>query len=120
MNEQMTVFDWMPTIMQEPEIGTYVEKCGAVIPRIMRKGYIGSKVAVDCSTQSRKCYQVGILEKVIPAHYWHGDQIIECERSIIFTGKKQRSLITHMPGCEIFEVLPWDAYPERMAAIGKH
>lgn len=115
---QLTIFDWNPSVRTEPDIGTYTKEAGAVIPRIMRKSYIGKKVAVNISTQSRRCFQIGILEKVIPAHYYQGDQIVETERSIVFTGKKQRSLITHYPGCELHEVLPWNAYEERMASIG--
>ncbi len=120
MNGQLTIFDYMPIVQAEPEVGAYIEKSGAPIPHIMRPGYIGQKVCVDVSTQNHEWYQVGILEKVIPAHYYNGDQIVECDRSIVYTGKKQRSLITHMPGNEIYECLPWDAYPKRMAAIGKH
>jgi len=115
---QLSIFDWHPTMRQEPPVGDYIHKAGAVICRIMRKSYIGKKVAVDISTQNRKCFQVGILEKVIPAHYYQGDQIVETERSIVFVGKKQRLLITHYPGCELHEVLPWNAYEERMASIG--
>ena len=108
---QTSLFDFMPTLMVEGNVGEYVTKCGAVIPHIMRKNYIGEKVLIDVSTQSMKCFQIGILEDVI-----------QCEgrdRSIVYTGKKQRSLITHYPGVEIREVLPWDAYPDRMEKVGK-
>lgn len=113
MNGQMTLFDFEPALMTEGNVGEYVYQCGAVIPHIMRRAYIGKKVLVDVSTQSMVCFQIGILEDVIPAFYWRGDERIETERSIVYTGKKQRSLITHMPGLEIREVLPWDAYPGR-------
>lgn len=106
---QMSLFDFMPTMMVEPEVGEYVDKCGAVIPHIMRKGYIGSKVLVDKSTQSHDWFQVGILEDVIE----HDGR----DRSIVYTGKKQRELITHYPGVEIRECLPWDAYERRQDAI---
>ena len=107
--EQMTLFDWMPTVQPEPEVGEYVTECGAVIPHIMRPSYIGSRVLYDCSTQSRRWYRVGILEKYIPHEgRW---------RSVIYYGKKQRSLVTHYPGVEIFECLPWEAYQKRMEAI---
>lgn len=116
---QMDLFDWMAELKREPDVGTYLTKTGAVIPRIMRPAYIGKRVCIDKSTQSQTWYKVGILEKIVPDHYWHGEKRIECDRSVVFTGERQRSLITHMPGVEIFECLPWDAYPERMAAIGK-
>ena len=115
---QISIFDWMPSLEPEPAVGEYIRKAGAVIPHIMRKGYVGKKVAVDISTQNRKCFVVGILEKIIPAKYYQGDLIVETERSIIYTGKKQRSLVTHYPGVEIFEVLPWNAYEKRNTAVG--
>lgn len=114
MTGQMTIYDWMPTMRKEPAVGEYVTKHGANICHIMRPSYIGKKVCFDVSTQNHKIYQVGILEKYIPHEGYM--------RSVIYTGKKQRSLITHYPwtGADLFECLPWDAYPERMAAIGKH
>lgn len=114
MNGQMTLFEFMPSMMAEPEVGEYVDSCGAVIPHIMRRSYIGKKVLVDVSTRSRERYQVGILEKIIPDHYWKGDERVECERSIVYTGKKQRSLVSHYPwATELREVLPWAAYERR-------
>ena len=118
MYGQMTIFDWMPQAIPEPDVGEYVENPGAVIPHIMRPSYIGKKVCFDCSTESHSCYKVGILEKIVPSAYWHGGRRIDCDRSVIYTGKKQRSLITHMPGREIFEVLPWEAYQEGAETIG--
>ena len=109
MYEQMTIFDWMPTLEQEPEVGEYVEKHGAVICHIMRKGYIGQKVVYDCSTVSHRWFRVGVLEKYF-----------ECRgvmRSVIYVGKPQRILLDHYPGREIYECLPWDAYPKRMEKI---
>jgi len=117
--KQMTIFDWMPTMQQEPEVGEYVKKCGAVIPHIMRRSYIGQKVLVNTSTQSLVSYKCGILKDVIKTFYWHGDQRIECDRSIVSYGRNRESLITHMPGQEIYECLPWDAYEKRMEAIGR-
>jgi hypothetical protein len=38
-------------------------------------------------------------------------------RSIINVGKPQRILLTHYPGREIYECLPWDAYPARRALL---
>lgn len=114
---QMSLFDFMPTMMVEPEVGEYVDKCGAVIPHIMRRNYIGQKVLVDASTQSLTIYQVGILEDVIPYYYYRDGQRTECDRSIVNVGRKQRLLITHMPGVEIRECLPWDAYQKRMETI---
>lgn len=113
MNGQMTVFDWMPEAVPEPEAGEYVTEHGANIPHIMIPSYIGKKVVYDCSTFSHPCFQVGILEKYFKR------QDCDVMRSVIFTGKKQRILYDHWPGREIFEPLPWDAYPERKAAIGK-
>lgn len=118
MYEQMSIFDWMPTLRKEPDVGECVEEHGQVIPHIMRPSYIGKKILIDCSTENHKWFKVGILEDVRPAFYWHFDEKVECDRSIIYTGSKQRSFITHMPGNEIFECLPWDSYPERMKAIG--
>ena len=106
---QMSLFDFMPTMMVEPEVGTYVKKSGMVICHIMRRGYIGRKVLVNKSTVGNQIYQVGILENVI--------DIEGRDRSIVFTGQKQRQLITHYPGIEIYEVLPWDAYERRQDAI---
>ena len=119
MNGQMTIFDFMPTVQTEPDVGEWVESHGAVIPAIMRKSYIGKKVVMDKSTVSRRCYKVGILEKVVPAVYYHNGKMVECDRSIVYDGSKQRNLITHYPGVNIYECLPWDAYPERMKAIGR-
>lgn len=118
MQGQMTIFDWMPSAQEEPEVGAWVEHHGAVICGIMRRGYIGKKVVMDKSTESHKWYKVGILEDVQTAYYYHGDQKVECDRSVIFDGSRQRNFVLHMPGQNIYECLPWDAYPERMAAIG--
>lgn len=115
MYEQMTIFDLMPKPekkplpTEEPEIGSYVGEHGAVICHIMRPSYIGHKVVYDCSTQNHRWYRVGILEKYIP-HEGH-------MRSIIFVGERQRILLDHVWGSEIYEPLPWEAYPERMKAI---
>lgn len=108
---QMSIFDYMPTLQKEPEVGEFVEHHGANICHIMRPNYIGQKVVYDCSTYSHKWFRVGILEKYF-----------ECRgvmRSIIYVGEKQRILLDHYPGREIFECLPWDAYPERMKTIGR-
>lgn len=92
--------------MTEPDVGEYVRSTGATICHIMRPHYIGQKVLFDCSTQSmRNLYKCGILEKYIP----HEGRM----RSIIYTGAKQRTLLTHYPGIEIYECLPWEAYSER-------
>lgn len=91
--------------MTEPEVGAWVTEHGAVICHIMRPSYIGSRVVFDCSTWSMRIFRVGILEAYIP----HEGRM----RSIIYTGSRQRTLLTHYPGIEIYECLPWDAYPER-------
>lgn len=107
----MSIFDWMPTIQAEPAVGEYVKSHGQNICHIMRPSYIGKKVVYDCSTQAHEWYRVGILEKYF-----------ECEgimRSVINIGERQRILYGHYVGREIWECLPWDAYPERMAAIGR-
>lgn len=109
--KQLSIFDIMPETQQEPEVGAIVEETGAIICHIMRPGYIGQKVLYDCSTQSRRMFKCGILEKYIP---YEGRY-----RSIIYTGTKQRTLLTHFPGREIYEPLPLDAYIERRQAIGK-
>lgn len=111
MYRQMTIFDWMPECQPEPPVGAWVRTHGQIIPHIMRKSYIGRKVCIDVSTENNEIYQVGILEDYIP---YEGRM-----RSVIYTGKKQRQLVTHYPGVEIFECLPWNAYEERNRAIGR-
>ena len=122
MKGQIHMLDWMPTFQAEPEVGTRVTECGAVIPHIMIRSYIGKKIAFDVSTQSRRLFQVGRLEKVLDTVYYHleGEAYKErpCSRVVIYTGKKDRSYLSLIPGTNVFEVLPWDAYPERMKAIG--
>lgn len=111
MTGQLTIFDWMPELSEEPEVGSYVIKHGANIPHIMRANYIGQKVVYECSTQSHKWFRCGLLEKYF-----------ECRgvmRSVIDVGERQRILLDHHEGRSIYECLPWDAYPERMAAIGR-
>ena len=116
MTGQMTIMDWMPEVCpgygKEPEVGAYVHDHGQVICHIMRPAYIGKKVCIDVSTESRQTWQVGILERYIPHEGTY--------RSIVYTGKPQRSLITHRPGTEIFEALPWNQYPERMIGMARH
>ena len=91
--------------LTEPAVGETLSSTGTVICHIMRPAYIGQKVLYNISTQSMRCYRCGILEDYIPYEgRW---------RSIIYYGKKQRALVTHYAGVEIFEPLPWDAYPER-------
>lgn len=109
--KQMTIFDFI-----EPDVGEFVKTHGANICHIMRKGYVGKKVVIDLSTQSHEWYQVGILEKIVPSCYYRNDERVECDRAIVFTGARQRQLITLMPGVEIYECLPWDNYPERSKA----
>ena len=92
MIEQMALFDYI-----EPEVGDYVERHGQVLCHIMRQGMIGSKVVIDRSTVGHEWFQVGILEGYIP---YEGTW-----RSIVYTGSKQRSLITHYPGVDIYEVM---------------
>lgn len=113
MRGQMSIYDWMPDAQPEPDVGTYVTEHGAIIPHCMRPSYIGRRVVYDCSTNSHACYQVGVLEK-----YFERENGIMM--SVIYTGKKQRTLYDHWPSREIFECLPWNAYPERTASIGKH
>lgn len=122
MSEQLTIFDWMPQLEPEPKVGTIVKKTGAVIPHIMQKSYIGKKVCFDVSTQSMSAYRVGILEKLLPDHYykWDGKQYVEtsCFRAVIYTGIRQRSLMSiYDGGQQLYEVLPWNAYSERMRSI---
>lgn len=100
MTGQMSIFDWMPSALPEYEVGEYVTITGAIIPHIMRPSYIGKKILIDVSTQHMTLYQVGILEKYIPHE--------GCYRSVVFTGERQRKLITHYPGREIYECRPWD------------
>ena len=124
MQGQMTIFDWRPDAQPEPEIGATIREHGQNICHIMRPSYIGKKVCFDVSTESRRnLFLVGVLEGILPTYYYHlvGEKYArrDCERAIIYTGQKQRSLVTLHPGREIYECLPWDAYPERTAAIGR-
>lgn len=96
MNGQISLFDLANNIRP----GDYVETHGAVICHIMRPGYIGKMVVYDCSTASHKWFRAGILEAYIPYE--------DTWRSIIDIGTKQRILLTHRPGTEIYEVEPWD------------
>lgn len=117
MDGQISLFDWMPSAQPEPPVGSYIQKPGAIIPHIMRKGYIGRKIAFDCSTESREMYRIGILEEVKQASYFHLEdgRYVEkpCDHVTIYDGVKQRSYILLMPGHEIFECLPWHAYERR-------
>lgn len=122
---QVTLFDWQPSLQLEPDIGALVAERGVVIPHIMRRSYIGKKVCFDVSTQHRRCFRVGVLEEVLDDFYFElkdGEyKKVPCDRVVIFTGKRQRSLISLMPGIEINECLPWEAYPERNKVInGNH
>ena len=110
---QISFFDF-----QEPDVGAWIKEPGAVICGIMRPGYIGRKVCWNQSTQSMTLWKVGILEKLVPDVYYFNGIRKDCERAILYTGKKQRSSLLLMPGQELHECLPWDHYPERMANIG--
>lgn len=129
---QMSIFDWMedfdhakeakqaaglPEQIEEPEVGQWVYKTGAPIPHIMRRSYIGKKVLMDKSTQSQRCYKVGILEDVITGKYWDGKEYATCEMSIVRDETKQRNQINHTLGGQIFECLPWHSYKEREDSI---
>ena len=114
MTGQMSIEDWMPEACPgygvEPEVGAYVHDHGQVLCHIMRPAYIGKKVCFDVSTESHpNSFRVGILEKYIPHE--------ETYRSIVYTGTRQRSLISHRNGRSIYECLPWDQYPERKGKI---
>lgn len=126
MTGQMSIFDWMPTAQAEPAVGEWVEKHGAVISHIMLESYIGEKIVMDKSTTSHEWFRVGILEKIVPDIYYelydNGEyRQVPSVRLVVYDGGKQRNLITMYPGINVYECLPWDAYPERMKAIGgKH
>ena len=100
---QLSIFDFYQ--QDEPAVGEYVEGNGANICHIMRPSYIGKKVIYDCSTVSHKWLRCGILEK-----YFFCEGVW---RSIIYVGERQRILLDHFPGVEIFEPLPWDKYLKR-------
>ena len=113
--KQLSLFDFFPKPepkpFREPEVGEYTKVCGQVLCHIQRKNHIGKKVLIDVSTQSmRGLYKCGILEDYIE---YEGHM-----RSIVFTGEKQRSLVTHYPGVEIRECMPWDWYEDRRKSIG--
>ena len=92
----------MPSALPQYKVGEYVTRTGAAIPHIMRPGYLGKKVLIDVSTKSREEYRVGILEEYI---FLPMDGVY---RSIVYTGEKQRTMISHRPGKEIYECYPWD------------
>ena len=96
MDGQISLFD-----QPEAEVGSFQTHCGAAIPHIMRPAYIGKPVLIDVHTQSQKpLYQVGILENYIRYEgRW---------RAIVYTGKKQRQLVTMYPGIELHELEPID------------
>lgn len=124
MTGQMSIFDYMPTVQTEPEVGKWVDKHGAVISHVMLESYIGEKIVMDKSTASHQWFKVGILEKILPDFYYKMSETgeytqVPCDRLIVYDGARQRNHIKLMPGIEVFECLPWDAYPERMAAIGR-
>lgn len=99
---QTSLFNWQAGQQdrKEPNVGDFIRECGAAIPRIMRTGYIDQKVCYDISSEHNKpLYKVGILEEIIPYH--------DKERAIIYTGVKQRTLLTFYPGIEIYEIFPW-------------
>lgn len=90
---------------REPDIGEWVEDHGAVIPHIMRMAYIGKKVIVDKSTVSHRWLRCGVLERYFLCDgKW---------RSVIYDGERQRILLDHYPGVEIYEPLKWDEYQKR-------
>lgn len=89
--EQLSFFDQNA----EPSVGDYVESHGAVICHIMRPAFIGKNIVVDKSTQSHEWYQLGVLEDYIS---YEGRF-----RAIVYTGERQRQLITFYPGIEIYE-----------------
>jgi len=111
--EQLTIFNCFPQALPEPQVGEYVTEFGANICHIMRPAYIGKKVIYDCSTANHAWYRCGILEK----YFMRENGVM---RSVIYTGERQRILYDHYPGREIWECLPWDAYPKRMEAIYGH
>ena len=106
MMQQISLFDFPENERFKP--GMYVESYGPAIPHIMRPGFIGKCVVYDCSTVSHKWFIVGRLEKYV----WNDDN--KCWRSIIYIGQKQRSLIDHMWGREIYKPEPWDFEKRRM------
>ena len=105
---QLSIFDIDPRCRPDPQPGEWVKEHGQVIRHIMRRSYIGKKIVMDKSTQSQKAFKVGILERVDTSFYYRGDQKIECDRSVIYDGSRQRSYILHMPGQEIYELYPFD------------
>ena len=108
---QITIWEYLRSLepkktTPEPEVGAYVTAWGKVIDHIERPAYIGEKVIYDCSTRTHKWMRCGILEDYIPFEGYM--------RSIINVGTRQRILLTHYPGIEIHDWMPWD---ERWAQI---
>jgi hypothetical protein len=87
------MFDMTP---QEPAPGDYVTQHGANICHIMRPGYVGSLVVYDCSTCGHTWYRAGRLER----YFEHEGHF----RSVIYVGERQRILLDHVNGRDIFEL----------------
>lgn len=105
---QMTIWDF-PQALPEPFVGEFGKTHGQIICHVMRKGYTGKKVLIEVAAGTFQC---GILEE-------YAEMPNGLMRSTVRVGNGLKYRITHRPGVEIFEPLPWDAYPERMRAIGR-
>lgn len=103
--EQISIFDWMPSLIPEPNPGDWVEDHGELICRGQIESFLGKKIVMDCSTQSHEWYKVGIVEKILPAIYYHNGVETETVRVIVDDGKRTRCYITYIPGEErIYEL----------------
>ena len=60
-----------------------------------------------------------LLSSRMTLFYWQGDKKIECDMSIVYDGTRQRNMITHLPGVNIYECLPWECYGRLEKCKGK-
>ena len=98
---QLSMWDLLQT-EESHYPGEWLEEHGANICHVMRPGYVGRLICIDCSTVGHRWYQVGRLER----YFFMEDERVW--RAVVYTGSRQRSLISFRPGIEIFEVEPWD------------
>ena len=96
--EQMSIFDWLPTLSPEPQAGDLVEDHGAEIPPEQIESFVGKKIVMDRSTESHEWFRVGVLEKILPGIYYHNGVETDTIRLIIYDGGKQRNYMTYIPG----------------------
>lgn len=110
MRDQISIYDLMP-YPDEPDLGTWVDKPGAVIDVIILEGYIGKKVLVQYLFQGRYIFKVCLGEKVRRKE--DGEVIVTWRDGGPSSVRGQwRSSFNDGP---LHECLPWDQYEKRRA-----